>query len=155
MSKELSANMVFKFPLIIWSQPTNNNFVVPIIDGVYPQTALCSVPRLVANYSLTNYTTIAFDNLETGLGNGGTGWISDWGFDTTGYCSISALGVPINSYHVRCTGYDGKAFRVAYPSISGFANVTFWAKFSSLEIGDQYYFEIFNETLADWSIIKI
>ena len=130
------------------------DFTVPDVTGVYPQTAICSVPELIANYSMSNYTTIALDNLETGDGDGGLGWISGWGFDTTGYCGISSLNSPIGSYHIRCSGYNGKGFRTSFPPISGIANITFWARFSSLEAGEYYHFEVFNETLGDWDIIR-
>lgn len=126
------------------------NFLVPDYTGVYPQTAVCSVPRLVANYSTTNYTIIAYDGLESGNGDGGTGWVSGWGFDSTGYCSVSSIGTPIGLYHIRCRGYSGKAFRVSYPSFSGIANITFWAKFEGLESGDQYHFEVFSEETDNW-----
>ena len=126
------------------------NFLVPDYTGVYPQTAVCSVPELVANFSDTNYTTLAWDDLEIGDGKGGTGWISGWGFDSNTYCSVSSINNPIGSYHIRCTGVDGNAFRVSYPSVSGRANISFWAKFEGLESGDTYYAEYYNETGDIW-----
>jgi len=130
------------------------DFTVPDQEGVYKQTALCSVPELIANYSLTNFTTYSYDDLESGDADSGTGWVTSWGFDDNGYASVTPQGTPIGNYHIRILGYDGKAFRVGYPTTSGSANITFWYKMESLEIGDLYHLEVFDESLTDWVIIK-
>ena len=130
------------------------NFVVPNVLGVYPQTAICSVPQLVANFSTTNYTTLSFDDFETGDGFGGYGWVTDWGFDSNSYCSVSSINIPIGNYHIRCTGVDGEAFRISVPIVSKEANISFWAKFDGLESGDNYYFEQYIPLNSTWNTLK-
>jgi hypothetical protein len=130
------------------------NLNAPNQFGVYPVSAKCYTPSLVANYS-TYYNTTAFDNFETGTGTGGTGsWVNGWGFSDNDYCTISGANSPIGSYHMLCrpmaTAYAQILARL--PDGIHVANVSFWAKFNSIEAGEFFYFQSYNGT--GWDTVR-
>ena len=129
-------------------------FTVPQKTGVYKQSAYCTVPSLTANYS-SYYNITAFDNFETGDGKGGTGlWVGDWGFSDNTYCDVVTVEHPIGSYHARCrpmeSAYMERAFNLPVGVYK--CNLSFWAKFYSIEAGEYFYVQQRSET--GWVTLK-
>jgi len=112
---------------------------IPNQTGVYIISAFCDIP-----YS-SNVT--AWDDWECNDWNCGSGWKQDW-FHTP-FCDITTANSPRDSYHLRNSATGGcDANRKINISNCTTGYLTFWAKATSLEAGDdcRYYYK--NDTDA-------
>ena len=119
------------------------DFDTPYTDGVYPVTALCTLPQI----NLSGHK--AQDDFNSGSISGGTGWNNNWVLDG---CYYESGNVYEGAYSIECSNdRDPSRTIIANTSFTSLDYSFYW-RADSLEAGETVYYIIKDSSNTEYTL---